>query len=147
MKVEFHGDRMIAEMEEPAKKAETKAFFLPGALLSACNICGVLSLFFSFLACFLSLFRVILGFLHYGTAYIRALYPEIPTDVAEFLRVSRLIGILGTVFSGVALALTTAALCLYGKRASGRNAPGLICALFSVALSAAALCICVFLLF
>ena len=97
MKVEFHGDRMIAEMEEPAKKAETKAFFLPGALLSACNICGVLSLFFSFLACFLSLFQVILGFLHYGTAYIRALYPEIPTDVAEFLRVSRLIGILGTV--------------------------------------------------
>ena len=146
MKVEFHGDRMVAKMEEPAKKTEARALFLPGALLSGCNICGVFSLFFSFLACFLSLFRVILGFWYYGTAHIRALYPEIPADVAEFLRVSRLIGILGTVFSGIALALTTAALCLYGKRAAGRNAPGLICALFSVALSAVALCVCIFLL-
>lgn len=127
MKCQFNGVQMSAEMDSAEKNGVILS--VPVATATVCNILGVISVLLSLFSLGLGFARFIYCLIIYGTTDIRVLFEALSPRVADFIRVSHIIGFAATVLSCIAT------VCLYVKSKKRENRTGLIGALIALVLA------------
>lgn len=145
MKCEFNGNGMSVSMGDEGKEPLLP---FPGHFFCLTNLFGALAFFLSAAALSLCVVRISLSIAFFGVANLSQYLPTLPYDpvqMADFVRLSHTLGILGLVFVGLSTVLAVLSCCFFRRR-SRLLYFGLFAAVAALVLDAVAMTLCLTLL-